>query len=127
MDDLTVDDKIKKTNFDHVALLPSSSQKIKAWTSQVALKKKGVKISRKQFVNWLIEKMPENLSSSDIASLIENFFDERKLLRELLRESNKAKAEGREDAGFELVVKPKKPEFKPDNLAEMPVSSDEES
>lgn len=127
MDELNIEDKIKKTNFDHVALLPSSSQKIKAWTSQVALKKKGVKISRKQFVNWLIEKMPENLSSSDIASLIENFFDERKLLRELLRESNRAKAEGREDAGFELVVKPKKPELKPDNLAEMPVSSDEES
>jgi hypothetical protein len=127
MDELTVDDKIKKTNFDHVALLPSSSQRIKAWTSQVALKKKGVKISRKQFVNWLIEKMPENLSSSDIASLIENFFDERKLLRELLRESNRAKAEGREDAGFELVVKPKKPEFKPDSIAEIPVSSDEES
>ena len=52
--------------------------------------------------------MPENLSSSDLASLIDHFFDERKLLRLLLRESTKAKAEGREDAGFELVVKTKK-------------------
>lgn len=101
---------VKKIKFEHVTLLPESVQKINSWLEQVSFKKKGVKISRKQFVNWLIEKMPENLSSSDLSSLIDKFFDERKLLRQLLRESSKAKAEGREDAGFELVVKTKKPE-----------------
>lgn len=118
--------EIQKTKLDHVALLPESSKKINAWIEQVSLKKKGVKISRKQFVNWLIDKMPENLSSSDFASLIDNFFDERKLLRLLLRETAKAKAEGRDDAGFELVVKTKKPENKSENPPEIPISTDEE-
>lgn len=113
----------QKPKLDHVALKPESSRKINAWIEQVSLKKKGVKISRKQFVNWLIEKMPENLSSSDLASLIDHFFDERKLLRLLLRESAKAKAEGREDAGFELVVKTKKPENKTEIPLEMPIST----
>ena len=117
---------VKKPKLEHVALKPESSQKINAWIEQVSLKKKGVKISRKQFVNWLIEKMPENLSSSDLASLIDHFFDERKLLRLLLRESAKAKAEGREDAGFELVVKTKKPENKTEIPLEMPISPSDE-
>ena len=117
---------VQKPKLDHVALNRESSQKINAWIDQVSLKKKGVKISRKQFVNWLIEKMPENLSSSDLASLIDHFFDERKLLRLLLRESAKAKAEGREDAGFELVVKTKKPENKTEIPLEMPISASDE-
>jgi len=120
------DEIVQKPKLEHVALKPESSQKINAWIEQVSLKKKGVKISRKQFVNWLIEKMPENLSSSDLASLIDHFFDERKLLRLLLRESAKAKAEGREDAGFELVVKTKKPENKTEIPLEMPISPSDE-
>lgn len=117
---------VQKEKLDHVALKPESSRKINAWIEQVNLKKKGVKISRKQFVNWLIEKMPENLSSSDLASLIDHFFDERKLLRLLLRESAKAKAEGREDSGFELVVKTKKSENKTEIPLEMPISTSDE-
>ena len=121
------ENEIEKIKFEHVVLMPESSQKIKLWIEQVGLKKKGVKISRKQFVNWLIEKMPENLSSSDLSSLIDNFFDERKLLRQLLRESTKARAEGREDAGFELVVKTKRPENKTEIPAETPISITEVS
>lgn len=122
-----IENKSEKIKFEHVTLLPDSSQKINSWLEQVSFKKKGVKISRKQFVNWLIEKMPENLSSSDLSSLIDRFFDEQKLLRQLLRESVKAKAEGREDAGFELVVKTKKPENKNEIQVEMPVFPAEES
>jgi hypothetical protein len=120
------EDIIQKSKLDHVALTEDSSKKIKAWIEQVAQKKKGVKISKKQFVNWLIEKMQENLSSSDLSSLIDKFFDERKLLRLLLRESAKAKAEGREDAGFELVVKTKKAESKFETISETPVALTEE-
>lgn len=125
MDEL--ENKIQKPKIEHVGLFLESSQKINAWLEQVSLKKKGVKISRKQFVNWMIEKMPENLSSSDLSSLIDKFFDERKLLRQLLRESEKAIAEGRDDAGFELVVKTKKPENKTEITAETPVLPTEES
>ncbi|MEK7071207.1 MAG: hypothetical protein AAB966_05335 [Patescibacteria group bacterium] len=116
------ENKIQKEKLEHVALTQDSSKKIGAWIEQISFRKKGLKISRKHFVNWLIEKMPENLSSSDLASLIEKFFDEQKLLRLLLRESAKAKAEGRKDTGFEIVVKAKRLENKPENSSEMWIS-----
>lgn len=122
-----IDKKIEKPKLEHVSLVSESSRKINAWLEQVSLKKKGVKISRKQFVNWLIEKTPENLSSTDLSSLIDKFFDEQKLLRQLLRESAKAKAEGREDSGFELVVKAKKPEIKNETPLEIAIFNTEEN
>ena len=97
---------------EHVALSPVAIQKINAWLEQASAKKKGVKISRKDFINWLIEKSPDNLSGGDLAALIDRFYDEAKFLRHLLREVNQAKAEGKSDTGFELVVKTKKMDSK---------------
>ncbi len=104
----------KKPNlkYEHIALSETSSLKINNWLDQVALKKKGVKITRKQFVNWLIEKMPDNLSGGDLASLIDRFYGEVKFLRHLLREANQAKADGKSETGYEFVVKTKRQEVK---------------
>lgn len=99
---------------EHVALSAASVHKINAWLEQASAKKKGVKISRKDFINWLIEKSPENLSGGDLSALIDRFYDEAKFLRHLLREVNQAKAEGKSEAGFELVVKTKKSDSKRD-------------
>lgn len=101
-----------KPKQEHVALFESSSQKLKMWLEQIATKKKGVKISRKDFINWLIEKSPENLSHGDVAQLIDRFYDEAAFLRGLLRDLKQAKKNGKTESGFELVVKTKKPEIK---------------
>lgn len=93
---------------EHVALSEASIQKINGWLEQASTKKKGVKITRKNFINWLIEKSPDNLSGGDLSALVERFYDEAKFLRHLLREVNQAKADGKTDTGFELVVKTKK-------------------
>lgn len=106
--------EIVRPKLEHVALSAASTQKINAWLEQVNLKKKGVKISRKDFINWLIEKYPENLSGSDLSALIERFYDEAKFLRQRLREVSQAKAEGKTDTGFELVLKAKKSDVKRD-------------
>ena len=98
----------QRPKLEHVALSAASIQKINAWLEQASTKKKGVKISRKDFINWLIEKSPDNLSGGDLSALIERFYDEAKFLRHLLREVNQAKADGKTDTGFELVVKTKK-------------------
>ena len=104
--------EITRPKLEHVALSVSSVLKINAWLEQVSAKKKGVKISRKDFINWLIEKSPDNLSGGDLSALIDRFYDEAKFLRHLLREVNQAKANGKTDTGFELVVKTKKLESK---------------
>ncbi|MFZ4402478.1 MAG: hypothetical protein ACOYOK_00110 [Pseudobdellovibrionaceae bacterium] len=101
-----------RTKLEHVALSAASVQKINAWLEQASAKKKGVKISRKDFINWLIEKSPDNLSGSDLSALIDRFYDEAKFLRHLLREVTQAKAKGKSDSKFELVVKAKKVEPK---------------
>lgn len=101
-----------RPKLEHVALSAASIRKINAWLEQASLKKKGVKISRKDFINWLIEKSPDNLSGGDLSALIDRFYDEAKFLRHLLREVNQAKADGKTDTGFELVVKTKKLESK---------------
>lgn len=97
-----------RKKIEHVALSEASIQKINAWLEQASVKKKGVKITRKDFINWLIEKSPDNLSGGDLSALIERFYDEAKFLRHLLREVNQAKADGKTETGFELVVKTRK-------------------
>lgn len=114
-----------RPKLEHVALSEASTQKINAWLEQVNLKKKGVKISRKDFINWLIEKSPDNLSGGDLSVLIDRFYDEAKFLRQRLREVNQAKAEGKTDTGFELVLKPKKTEARKDVVEN--AAQDEES
>ncbi|PWU15003.1 MAG: hypothetical protein C5B49_12375 [Bdellovibrio sp.] len=115
-------EKKVRPRVEHVALEEESSQKINAWLEQVNAKKKGVKISRKDFVNWLIQKSPDNLSNGDLSALIEQFYNETWFLRQLLRDSNAAKAEGRSDLGFELVIRPKKPDVKRDASNDEPAN-----
>lgn len=111
-----------KPRLEHVALSEVSSKKINTWLEQVAMKRKGVKISRKDFVNWLIEKSSDNLSGGDLSALIDRFYDEASFLRQLLRDVKIAKAEGKSETGFELVLKAKRPEVKRDSveMSELP-------
>ncbi len=97
-----------RSKLEHVALSRASVKKINAWLEQASSKKKGVKISRKDFINWLVEKSPDNLTAADLSALIDRFYDEAKFLRHLLREVKQAKADGKKNTGFELVVKSKK-------------------
>lgn len=100
--------KTDRPKFEHVALTEASSQKITGWLAQAAAKKKGVKIPRKGILNWLVETMPENLSSAELNSLIERFYSEEQFLRQLLREVQEAKSAGNDEPDFELVVKTRK-------------------
>lgn len=113
-----------RPKLEHVALSASSSKKVDAWLEQVSVKRKGVKISRKDFVNWLIEKSPDNLSGGDLSGLVERFYDEAAFLRQLLRDVKQAKAEGKSDSGFELILKTKKAELRKDGTDSQPLSED---
>ena len=104
-----------KPRFEHVALNEASVQKINRWFEQINAKKK-IKLSRKDLLNWVIEKSPENLSNNELNAIIENFYDDEAYLRQLLREVKKAKADGSEET-LDLIVRPKRPEAKKDSTA----------
>lgn len=102
----------EKVQFGTVALSESSSNKINIWIDQIKNKKKGIKITRKEFVNWFFEKSSDTLSNSDLNSIIERFYDEEAHLRQLLREVRKARQEGISESSLEFIVRPKKTETK---------------
>ncbi|MFZ3230258.1 MAG: hypothetical protein WA160_08635 [Pseudobdellovibrio sp.] len=105
-----------KSRRDNVALHEQSVQKINAWIEQVKTKKKGVKISKKDFINWLIEKTPDALSNADMNAVIDKFYDEEIFLRQLLREVKKARLDGYSEPSLEFVVKTKKVDQRKEEL-----------
>jgi hypothetical protein len=110
-------DKKLSKRYEHIALSEVASEKITSWIEQVSVKKKGVRITRKDFVNWLIEKSSENLSNGDLNSLIDRFYDEASFLRQLLREVKTAKKNGQTEPALEFIVRAKKTEQKKDEGA----------
>lgn len=92
-----------------IVLSEASIQKVDRWLEQVDGKR--VQLSRKEFLNWFIEKSAENLSNSDLNTIVERYYDEEKFLRQLLRETRQAKRDG-QPAQLEIVVRPRKSETK---------------
>ncbi len=92
-----------------VTLTEASSKKIAHWLEQIESKK--VKLSRKEFLNWFIEKSPDNLSNSDLNSIAEKYYDEEAFLRRLLKQVKQDKKNGMA-GNIELVVKQKRTELK---------------
>ena len=68
-----IEETLVKRPREHVTLDDTSIQKLDKWLEQINAKKK-INISRKQLVNWLVEKLPENISGSDINEKIKKFY-----------------------------------------------------
>jgi hypothetical protein len=100
---------------ENVVLNESASQKIDRWLEQIAAKR--VRLSRKEFLNWFIEKSSDNLSNSDLNAIVERYYDEEAFLRQLLREVKQAKKDGG-PSSLEVIVRQRKPESKRDAPAE---------
>lgn len=107
-----------KKQVEHIALSENSSKKITNWIEQVQAKRKGVRITRKDFLNWRLEEDPDVLSSKDVNALIERFYDEESFLRQLLRDVKKAKKSGQLEPTLELVVRSKKIVSQDDSASE---------
>lgn len=92
-------------NKEMVLLTEAASKKIAHWLEQIENKR--VKLSKKEFLSWFIEKSPVNLSNSDLNSIVEKYYDEEAFLRRLLKEVKQAKRNGL-TGNIELVVKQKR-------------------
>jgi hypothetical protein len=104
----------RKERLESVALTKSSSEKINRWLEQILGKR--VRLSRKEFLNWFIEKSPDTLSNSDLNSIVKRYYDDEAYLRQVLREMKQAKKEGH-PGQMEVVVRPRKTEAKRENVS----------
>jgi len=102
----TIDKKDKQLT-KQIALVEFSLQKLDRWAEQVNSKNK-IQISRKELLNWWLERSPENLSNSEINAVVDKFYDEEALLSRLLRDVKKAKKLGNTKPTLDVVVKPKR-------------------
>lgn len=120
-----INDQKPTKRYEHIALSELASEKITNWIEQAANKKKGVRITRKDFVNWLIEKSPENLGSGDLNSLVDRFYDEASFLRQLLREVKTAKKSGQNEPALEFIVRTKKNDQKKEVVTDLSDNANE--
>lgn len=111
-------------NKEMVLLTESASKKIVHWLEQIENKK--VKLSRKEFLNWFIEKSPINLSNSDLNSIVEKYYDEEAFLRRLLKEVKQAKRNGLA-GNIELVVKQKRTDIDREDVKTIDIDQNEKT
>jgi len=86
--------KLRKRHFDRITLDSLALSRIDLWIKQVESAKAGVVLSRKDLINWLIENMPERLSSVQEKSLSELFYSELRYIQFAAREIKAASLRG---------------------------------
>lgn len=88
--------KNKKRNrrYDRITLYEEALKRVDSWIDQAEAAKAGVKIHRKDFLNWFVLNAPETLTVASLTALADKFFDQEKFLREALKKAKAAKERG---------------------------------
>ena len=79
---------------DTVTLSSEVLEKVTQWIRQ-AETELGVRVNRKQMVNWKLSQLTDQLSSVELRRAYQEFYDEEAFLKMALAEIRKAKSEGR--------------------------------
>lgn len=93
----------RNRHHDRVVLDQNSLKRIDAWIEQVTLTGKGVMLSRKEMVNWIIGSHEELLPPQSLTTLKTLFFSELRFLHEAIKEVRAAKLKG-EKVNMDLVM-----------------------
>jgi len=89
--------KSKKTNVRHpdrVTLTPNLLTKMDGWIKQVTDLHRGVRLTRNNLVDWLIDSYPVELPTADVKAIAERYYDEERFLKDAMRELRARKARG---------------------------------
>lgn len=90
-----VEEKKTRNRFpDRFTVDPINLQKIGSLLEQLRASVPACDISRKDLVNWILEKFPNNLGTDELNELKDRFYDEERFLRLALEEVRNAKARG---------------------------------
>lgn len=84
---MTESNQGKKQKVEQISLSESSSRKIDQWLFQMP----GLELTKKEIVNWLVERQLDELSSADISSLVNVFYSKEKFLQQLMKKSKQVK------------------------------------
>ena len=85
----------KRTHYpDRVTLSVELLAKVDGWIAQTVVRKKGVRLNRKDIVLWKLEQATGDLSEAELQELAARFYDEERFLLDLLRDVKSAKARG---------------------------------
>lgn len=68
--------KKRQVHYDRVTLNKSSIERLNSWTEQAKNQVEGIKLTRTDLVNWLIDSHKEVLSSAELGVLEQNYFDQ---------------------------------------------------
>jgi len=79
---------------DRISLSSDSIKRIDGWLSQIAPRLKGVKLSRTDIVNWLVQVQADELSEQLQADIEKRYFDPVKALEWAAKMAKSAKGEG---------------------------------
>ena len=105
---------IESKNLEKVDLILNSLTKIQP----------GLQISRKDFINWLIETRPAELSETETKQLIDLHYDEEKFVRFALEEMRAAKRRGEKLTLNELLTRQSIPRSPRKKKSKLPVPTD---
>ena len=79
---------------ERVTMTPECVERIDHWNEQLSPQLCGKRLSRSDFINWLIRSHAPDLGSSELSALHSLFFDPVKALEWAARQAKEAKARG---------------------------------
>lgn len=79
---------------DRVTLEAESLQRVDGWIEQVTSTTKGVTVTRKDVVNWMVSQRGPLLSSNEVNGLRTQFFSDVRFLQQAIKELKSAKRRG---------------------------------
>ena len=97
---------------ERIALTKESVAKVKAWLMQIGADLRGVRVSKNEFVNWVICNQADALTAQEMTKLEAEFFDELRFAEWALRELKAAKARG-EKITLQTLMSESRPNLKP--------------
>lgn len=97
----------KGTIVDRVPISVAARERLDAWCTQVTKARPGVRLARKDLIEWLILERSEVLSSTEEKSLGDAHYDDLKFLQFASQELRAAKARGEQISLQEFINKVK--------------------
>ena len=94
---------------DRFTVDPLNLEKVGRLLEQLRSSVQGCDATRKDMLNWIVEKFPEQLSPSDLNDLSDRFYDEERFLRLALEEVRAAKARGERRTIEEILQRKPQP------------------
>jgi len=90
----TTNKKSNKKSADRISITSENSSRIETWIDQLRHSVPGISVTKSDLVNWMFSIYPEQLSSKDVLSIRDLFFDEVAFAEWALRTVKEGKARG---------------------------------